>query len=133
MAEPKCKRNIFQSHSSPLSKKRKQQDGGTESDGKKKFFKKDVRSIFKKTSKDDILSFSFEKAELEMKERCPLFWSMLKAASMSQRKEDDSDVHWKMSIVTAASVCLKNQSQRMTAVQLLISLIINHSSYTVSW
>lgn len=129
------KKYIGLPYSSPLavSKKRKQQEANTESGGKKKFFKKDVRSIFKKTSKDDMSSFSFEKAELEMKDRCPMFYTMLKSASMSQCKSDDGDVYWKTSIVIAASVCLKNRCQRMTAVQLLISLIISHSSYTVSF
>ena len=90
MAQPRCKRNILDYHSSPLpvSKKRKQQEGNTESGGKKKFFKKDVCSIFKKTSKD-MSSFSFEKAELEMKDRCPMFYTMLKSASMSQCKSDE--------------------------------------------
>ena len=135
MAQPRCKRNVLDYHSSPwpVSKKRKQQEGNTESGGKKKFFKKDVCSIFKKTSKDDMSSFSFEKAELEMKERCPMFYTMLKSESISQCRLDDGDVYWKTSIVIAASVCLKNRSQRMTTVQLLISLIINHSSYTLSF
>ena len=56
-------------------------------------------------------SFSFEKAELEMKDRCPMFYTMLKSASMSQCNSNDGDVYGKTSIVIAASVCLKNRSQ----------------------
>ena len=81
------------------------------------------------------MSFTFEKANGEMKDCCPLFWTILRAASTphnSQPRSEDSDIYWQTSVVTAASICLKNRSQRMTVVQLLISLIINHSSYTVS-
>ena len=55
-----------------------------------------------------MLSFNFEKAKFEMKDWCPIFCTMLKPASMSPCKWDDGDVYWKTSIVTAASVCLKN-------------------------
>ena len=124
--EPKSRRYLFQS-----SQKRKAGNQNlTGSGGAKKFVKKDVRSILKKTSKNDLTDFKFENANKELQERCPLFWRILKAASTNHNKIED--VHLPVSIVTAASVCLKNRSNRMTAVQLIISLIINHSSYTVS-
>ena len=56
------------------------------------------------------------------------------AASTPHHSKDklNGDVYQCVSVVTAASICLKNRSMRMTVVQLMISLIINHSSYTVS-
>ena len=124
--EPKSRRYLFQS-----SQKRKADNQNlTGSGGAKKFVKKDVRSILKKTSENDLTDFKFENANKELQERCPLFWRILKAASTNHNKTED--VHLPVSIVTAASVCIKNRSNRMTAVQLIISLIINHSSYTVS-
>lgn len=128
--EPKSRRNIFSS-SFLSSRKRKVISAGAEGISRK-VVKKDVRSIFKKTSKDDVLAFTFEEADAEMKERCPLFWNVLRAASMSTCKAEDEDIFWKTSVVTAAAVCFKNRSKKMTVVQLLISLILNHSSYTVS-
>ena len=68
-----------------------------------------------------------------MKERCTLFWTIV-VACMPQFSRDASNVEAQkfISVVTAASICLKNISQRMTVVQLMIiSLIINHSSYTL--
>lgn len=127
---PKSKRGLFSSM--PSSRKRKLENVNVDIGRNQKYVKQDVRSIFKKTSKDDLSSFSFEEADAEMKERCPLFWSIIRAASKSTRKTEDNDIFWKTSVVTAAAVCLKNRSKRMTVVQLLISLIINHSSYTVS-
>ena len=126
--KPKSRRDLFQS-----SQKRKAEDQNLVAGNIKKFVKKDVRSILKRTSKEDLMNFTFEKANEELQERCPLFWRILKAASRPHNMMDkvNSDVYLSTSIVTAASVCLKNRSQRMTTIQLLISLIINHSSYTV--
>ena len=124
---PKSRRDLFRA-----SQKRKADDHN-QAASTKKFVKRDVRSVFKKTTKDDLMKFTFQKANEELQERCPLFWLVLNAASRPHNKNKvNNDVSHSTAIVTAASVCLKNRSQRMTAVQLLISLIINHSSYTVS-
>eukprot|EP00794_Sanderia_malayensis_P010330 gene10330-11403_t len=53
------RRNIF---SSQVLGKRKLQVTADEGGGKKKFIKKDVRSVLKRTGTDDLLSFTFEKA-----------------------------------------------------------------------
>ena len=131
--KPKSRRGLFASASVP--EKRKFADDHNKGCQSKKFVKKDIRSIFKRTSKEDLMSFTFEKASEEMKERCSLFWSILMAASTPHNSQDklNGDVYQCVSVVTAASICLNNRSMRMTVVQLIISLIINHSSYTVSW
>ncbi len=131
--QPKSRRELF-STSTLTSRKRKIPAEQSKDVPGKKMMKKDVRSIFKKTSKEDMMAFTFEKASQEMKERCPLFWTILMAACKPHNSRDASNVEVQkcISVVTAASICLKNRSQRMTVVQLMISLIINHSSYTVS-
>ncbi len=131
--QPKSRRELF-STSTLTSGKRKIPAEQSKDVPGKKMMRKDVRSIFKKTSKEDMMAFTFEKANQEMKERCPLFWTILMAACKPHNSRDASNVEVQkcISVVTAASICLKNRSQRMTVVQLMISLIINHSSYTVS-
>eukprot|EP00794_Sanderia_malayensis_P014498 gene14498-16005_t len=119
------RRNIF---SSQVLGKRKLQVTADEGAVKKKFIKKDVCSVLKRTGTDDLLSFTFEKAGEEMHERCPVLFNILKVASKASHKSDDHNVN--TAVVIVASVCLNNRSQPMIAVQLLISLIINDSSYT---
>ncbi len=91
-----------------------------------------IQKIFKKTTKDDLLAFTFEAVHDEMKQRCPLFHAVLMTASIASHKSLGSDLHWQTTVCTAAAVCFKNRSQRMIAVQLLVSLIIDQSSYSVS-
>ena len=89
-----------------------------------------VRSILKRTSKTDLLKFNFTNLENEMTERCPLLQLVLKTASTKPGKSDN--VCLKSSVCTAAAVCLKNTSCRMTTLQLIISDLLQHSSYSVS-
>ena len=56
----------------------------------------------KKTSKEDLLNFTFEGAD---KERCPLLREILTAA-IRTGKTDGKDMFWQSAIVTAAAVCL---------------------------
>ena len=93
----------------------------------------DARSILKKTTKQDMLLFSFEKLDSEMQESWPLFRSVLMTACSRRSNARKQDLYWQAAVCTTGSVCLKNRSQRMTALQLYISLIVNNSSYTVSW
>ena len=102
---------------------------GSSSETTKGTATRDARSVLKKTTKEDMLTFSFEKLDNEMKEKCPLFRSVLLTAASTRKKAQDP--HWQAALCTSAAVCLKNRSQRMTALQLYISLIVNTSSYTV--
>ena len=131
-------------------------------------------SLLRKTSKEAITAFSFECLQKELKERAPLFWEVLKVASLQPknranleriRKEELKSKRMQLkdlkvgdiqrdSLVSkrtneylklaqsiekrtmhapcmAAAVCLKNRSPRMTAVQLLVTLIIQHSGMMV--
>ena len=102
----KSQRNLF-STVPGTSGKRKNDDNEIAGPKEKKFVKKDVRSIFKRSSKDDLMSFTFEKAENEMIQRCLLFWGVLRAASTSPHKSEDDVIHWRNLVVTAAAIVLR--------------------------
>lgn len=131
-------------------------------------------SLLRKTSKEAITAFSFECLQKELKQRAPLFWKVLKVASLRPKdranlerikkeelkskrtqlknvkvgeaqsnslvsKKTDEYLVLAQSIekrtmhgpCMAVAVCLKNRSPRMTAVQLLVTLIIQHSGLMV--
>lgn len=97
-----------------------------------KMEKVENKSIFKKTSKEDLLNFTFNGADEEMKQRCPLFREILKTVSLRTGRSEEKDLYWQSTIVTAAAVCFKNRSNRMTALQQIITSMVQHSSYTVN-
>ncbi len=73
-------------------KERKENHCNAEDDNKSTAIK-DLRSIFKKISKDDLLAFTFEEAHDEMKKQCPLFYAVLMTASIASQKSLKSDLH----------------------------------------
>ncbi len=89
-------------------------------------------SILRKTSKDDMLEFSFEKVDKELSVKAPLLRSVLVAAVLRRSWSPESNGRWLPIVSTAAAICLKGRSKFLTAIQLLISTIIQHSSYSVS-
>ena len=88
-------------------------------------------SILRRTSKADILDFSFENLGNELQKRVPLFFSVLRAASLKKAAKE-SDFSWLPPVCMAAAVLLKNRSGYMTSVQLLVSIILQHCGLTVS-
>ena len=91
-------------------------------------------SCLRKTSKDDMLLFSMEKLAVEIQERAPLFHSVLSAAAInfkSKAKNPSPQAEFG-AIAMAAAVCLRNRSQHMIVVQLLITDFLYHSNWLVS-
>ena len=86
-------------------------------------------SLLRKTSKSEILEFSFKSLGEELNRRAPLFYGILRTASLKNLSGDKS---WLPPVGMAAAVCLKNRSAQMTTVQLLVSIILQHSGLTVS-
>ena len=87
-------------------------------------------SILQKTSPEDMLNFSFQSLWNELKETAPLLLNALNVASIRPKKKlKTEDTIY--SACMAAAVCLKNRSPKMTAVQLLITMIIQHSGMMV--
>ena len=94
-------------------------------------------SILRSPTKEKLLKFSMEKLNKEIRNRAPLTFSMLAAASVNERskakvrKKTEEDF-WSPALGVAAAVCLRNRSMYMNAVQLQISMFIYHSSWLVS-
>lgn len=98
-------------------------------------------SILRKTSKDDMLDFSWKNLANELEEKAPTLQTILKGASrplINEAKsvevgnECQNESKWLPATCMAAAVLLKNRSRYMTAVQLLITIIIQHSGLMVS-
>ena len=83
-----------------------------------------------KTSKDGIQEFTFEKLQDELSVRAPVFNAVLKTASL-KTPEEKQDLLWLPTVSMAAAICLKNRSSRLTVVQLLVSIILQHCGLTV--
>ena len=78
-----------------------------------------------------MLQFSLGKVEEELELKAPILKAVLKAASVPKSKEDADESKWLPATTMAAAVLLKNRSPYMTAVQLLITVIIQHSGLMV--
>ena len=100
-----------------------------------------IPSILRKTSKDDLLEFSWKNLANELEEKAPTLQTILKSASFPLNneaklieggKECEKEIKWLPATCMAAAVLLKNRSRYMTAVQLLITIIIQHSGLMVS-
>ena len=70
----------------------------------------------------------------EIKDGAPLFYSVLSAAAINRRSKakKPSPQAEVGAIGMAAAVCLRNRSQYMIAVQLLITVFLYHSNWLVS-
>ena len=90
-------------------------------------------------SKVNILKFSIEGLNRELKERAPLTFSMLVATSVNKvfgkakakNNEINVDSFWSPAVGMAAAVCLRNRSKFMNAMQLLITIFNYHSGWQV--
>ena len=79
-------------------------------------------------------SFEFGALEEELEIVTPLFWSVLKTAAFCSNREegDGSEAAFSPAVCMAASICLKNRCAAMTAMQLLVTIILQHSGMMVS-
>jgi hypothetical protein len=88
-------------------------------------------SILRTMDKQSMLSFSMEKVSDEIKERAPIFHSVLSAASINTRSKATKEKSHFGPIAMAAAVCLKSRSRHMTAVQLLVTVFLYQSNWMV--
>ena len=88
-------------------------------------------SCLRLTTKDNILKFKLENLDQELLARAPLIRSALMSLKRSRRKGQDLFIT--PAVCTAASISLKNRSKSMTALQLIISVIMQHSGLMVSY
>ncbi|XP_029180546.2 uncharacterized protein LOC114948148 isoform X1 [Acropora millepora] len=88
-------------------------------------------SLLRKTSAADMKELSFQKACFELKERSPLFYSVLMTAAIPSggRKGNAEVEKWLSSVAVAGSVLLKQRCQNMNAVQLMITTLIKYTGF----
>ena len=89
-------------------------------------------SILRMTSKDSILTFTFEKLSGELSKRAPLFHSLLVAACTNPRSKATEPQNEFASVAMAGAVCLRSRSKFMIAAQLLITIFLYHANWLVS-
>eukprot|EP00795_Rhopilema_esculentum_P010125 gene10125-18788_t len=88
-----------------------------------------ARNCLRLTGKDDMLGFTFDKLDKELKQQMPLSRSVLMTMCWRSSKRKEDDLFLTPAVGMAAAVCLKNRSKRMTAVQLIISTMMQHSGF----
>ena len=103
-------------------------DGSLPAKGKESY----EPSCLRLTKKEDILSFSIEKLSKELEARAPLTRSLLVTMCHRRSKRKEDDFFISPAVCMAAAVCLKNRSKRMIALQLIISIMLQHSGFVVS-
>ena len=81
------------------------------------------------TGKEEIVQFSLEKFDKELSEKAPLM--RLALMTMSWRRNKNKDLFFTPSVCMAAAVCLKNRSRGMIALQLILTLMMQHSGFMV--
>lgn len=87
-------------------------------------------SCLRSPFKDDLLNFSFEKLNDELVKRAPFTNSILRAACVNRRNASKRE-EWVPTVGMAAAVLLRNRSTRLNAVQLMLSIFLYHSSWSV--
>ena len=83
-------------------------------------------SCVRSPDKKKLLNFTFEKFNSELSSRAPFFQAILQVSCLNRRKDG-----WKEAVGMAAAICLRNRSQFMNGVQLLISIFGYHSNWMV--
>ena len=76
------------------------------------------------------IDFSFEKLERELERRAPFTHAVLRTSCVNKRNSKERS-EWVPTIGMAASIILRNKSSRLNAVQVLQSIFLYHSSWTV--
>ncbi len=88
-------------------------------------------SILRSPSKEKLQTLSFEKLNNELNNRAPSSSAILHTACVNNRNATKPN-EWMPTIGMAAAVLLRNRSSHLNAVQLLLSVFLYHSSWTVS-
>ena len=89
-------------------------------------------SILRMTDKTSMTSFSMDNVATEIKNRAPMFHSVLLAASVNSKSKSSSTTPSTGAIAMAAAICLKNRSRYMIAAQLMVTIFIYHANFMVS-
>ncbi len=87
-------------------------------------------SCLQSPNKDALLNFSFEKLQKELEQRAPFIHAILQTSCVNKRNAEKRS-EWVPSVGMAAAIILRNKSSRLNAVQLLLSIFLYHSSWSV--
>ena len=88
-------------------------------------------SLLMKTSATEMPHLSLEKVSVDLRNRCPLLFSVLMTAGTRQRNAAETK-SWFPSVVVAASVVLRQRCRNINAVQLMITTLIKYTGFHVS-
>ena len=89
-------------------------------------------SMLRRTGKEDILDFSLNKLDCELKKRTPLARSVLMVACFRNSNVQRNNLYWMPAVCMASATCLKNRSPYLTTLQLVNTIFIQHSGLMVS-
>ena len=81
-------------------------------------------------AKAQLLDFSFEKLEREHEQRAPLTHAVLRTSCVNKSNSKNGS-EWVPTVGMAVSIILRNKSSRLNVVQVLLSIFLYHSSWTV--
>ena len=88
-------------------------------------------SILRQTDKKSMTDFLLENLHEEQKVRTPLLRSVLHVECFRKSNLERNQMYWMPALCMAISICLKNRSPYMTALQILNTLLIYHSGFMV--
>ena len=86
-------------------------------------------SCVRSPDQEKLLNFTFDKFNDELASKAPFFHAVLRVSCVNSRRIKNSV--WKQAVGMAAAICLRNWSQFMNGVQLLISIFGYHSNWMV--
>ena len=89
-------------------------------------------SLLRRTGKEDILDFSLNKLDWELKKRTPQLRSVLMVACFRNSKVQRNNLYLMPAVCMASAICLKNRSPYLTTMQLVNTIFIQHSGSMVS-
>ena len=89
-------------------------------------------SILRKTTTDDIRKFELRKVCEGLKNRAPLYYSMLLTSAVPSRKKDMiSSPDFFPSVAVAGSILLRERCMFLNATQIMVSLVLKFSAIQV--
>ena len=86
-------------------------------------------SVLKKISALDIKNLSLKEVCVELKERCPLLFSVIVTCAVPRERKESPE--WLPSVAVAAAVLMKQRSRMMNSVQIMLMTLIKYTGFQV--
>ena len=95
---------------------------------------KKTPSILRKTTADNIRQFELRKVCEELKQRAPLYYSMLLTSAVpNTRKHDMNAPDFLPSVAVAGSILMRERCMFLNATQIMVSLVVKFSAIQVMY